>query len=74
MAHLKLSHCDVEGLVVPAGLQLRSLHLESCNYQRVPVPPARAISAFVSLLDWLEERHSPMQRCRCPAQALRWAC
>lgn len=56
VAHLKMSSCHVEGLVLPAGRQLRSLHLEHCNPRPKGTAPGAsdALRVPINLLDWLE--------------------
>ena len=70
LAHLELTCCNLEGLVLPAGLQLRSLLLEYCNRPKaIPLQhrllsslfggaedePEEQIRAPIRLLDWLEK-------------------
>ena len=52
VAHLTLAHCHLDALMLPAGLQLHSLHLKCSNLPRM----ARRISRGpLSLLTWLEK-------------------
>ena len=56
MAHLNLGECNVEGVMLPAGRQLRSLRLESCNPgHRGATTVQQTDRAPINLLDWLEK-------------------
>ena len=50
VAHLKLSYCSVESIVLPTGRQLRSLHLESRGNSR-----AEPTCVPINFLGWLEK-------------------
>ena len=56
VAHLNLRECNMEELQLPAGRQLRSLRLESCNPgHRGATFAQQSGRAPLNLLDWLEK-------------------